>query len=70
MVKVEVTTIGIILPEEILTRLRVKEGDSLLLIEAPDGYRITPFNLDFEKTMSTAAQVMHRRRNALRELKK
>jgi putative addiction module antidote len=74
MVKVKVTTIGssvgIVLPKEILTRLRVKKGDSLLLTEAPGGYRITPFDPEFDKVMSAASKVMRRRRHVLRELAK
>ena len=35
--------LGVILPEEVIDRLRVKDGETLFLIEAPDGgYRLTP----------------------------
>ena len=46
MVKLKVTTVGsssgIVLPKEILTRLKVVKGDSLFLTESPEGFRITP----------------------------
>lgn len=74
MVKVKVTTIGssagIILPKEILTRLRVAKGDSLFLTEASDGIRITPYNPDFERQMKLARKVMSEDRDVLRELAK
>jgi putative addiction module antidote len=74
MVKVKITTIGssvgIVLPKEILTRLRVGKGDSLFLTESPDGIKITPYDLDFERQMLLAHKVMSEDRDVLRELAK
>jgi putative addiction module antidote len=74
MLKLKLTTIGssvgVILPKEALARLRVDKGDSIFLTEDQDGFRITPFDPEFEKTMASARKVMRRRRNALRELAK
>ena len=74
MLKLKLTTIGssvgVILPKEALARLRVEKGDSIFLTEEQDGFRITPFDPEFEKTMASARTVMKRRRNALRELAK
>lgn len=62
---------GVILPREILKKLRVKDGDKLFLTEAPDGsYRITPYDPDFEKHMTAVKEGMARYRNTLRELSK
>jgi putative addiction module antidote len=74
MLKLKLTTIGssvgVILPKEALSRLRVEKGDAIFLTEDKDGFRITPFDPEFEKTMESARRVMRRRRNALRELAK
>jgi len=74
MLKLKLTTIGtsvgVILPKEALARLRVGKGDSIFLTEEKDGFRVTPFDPLFEKTMESARKVMKRRRNALRELAK
>ena len=74
MLKLKLTTIGssvgVIFPKEALARLKVQKGDSLFLTEEKDGFRITPFDPEFEKTMEAARRVMKRRRNALRELAK
>jgi len=74
MLKLRLTTIGtsvgVILPKEALARLRVGKGDSIFLTEEKDGFRVTPFDPLFEKTMESARKVMKRRRNALRELAK
>jgi putative addiction module antidote len=74
MVKLKVTTIGssagIVLPKEVLSRLKISKGDSLFLTESPDGFRITPYDPEFEEDMALARQVMSKRRDLLRELAK
>lgn len=74
MLKLKVTGIGtssgVVLPKEALARLNVGKGDSLYLTEAPDGYRLTPYDPEFEKVMSSARKMSRRYRNALRELAK
>ena len=72
--KLKVTTVGssagIVLPKDVLTKLRVAKGDSIFLTESPDGFRITPYDPEFEEDMALARQVMHKRRDLLRELAK
>ncbi|MBB4199432.1 hypothetical protein CCR94_20245 [Rhodoblastus sphagnicola] len=47
---------GVIIPEEILARPKVAKGDSLYLVEAPDGsFRLTPRDLSFARKMALAA---------------
>lgn len=74
MVKLKITTIGssagVVLPKEVLARLKVAKGDSLFLTESPDGYRITPYDSEFEEDMALARRVMRNRRDLLRELAK
>lgn len=75
MLTFKVTTVGasagIILPKEALAHLRVKKGDTLYLTEAPDGgYRLTPYNPEFERQMSLAEEIMHQDREVLRKLAK
>lgn len=61
---------GVVLPKEILARLRVELGDELFLTEAPGGFSITRNDPGFEEQMKAAREVMARRRSALRELAK
>jgi putative addiction module antidote len=74
MFKLKVTpvgnSLGVILPEEVLARLKVQEGGFLLFTDAPDGYRITPYDPEFEEQMGLARKVMRERRDLLRELAK
>lgn len=74
MLKVKVTTVGssvgIVLPKEALGKMKVSKGDTLYLVEGPDGYTLTPYDKEFEKQMEAADKVMKQYRNALRELAK
>ena len=63
-------SVGVILPREVLARLKVEKGDIVYLTEAADGYRITPYDPAFEQQIDKARAIMKRRRNALRELAK
>lgn len=64
------TSLGVVLPKEALARLKVDKGDSLYLTESPDGFRVTPYDPEFEKIMISAKKMSRRYRNALRELAK
>jgi len=61
---------GVILPKELLARLRVTPGDMLYVTEAPDGVRITATNPEFETQMVLAEQIMREDRDILRALAK
>ena len=64
-------SVGLVLPKEALARLNAKEGDALILTDAPDGgFRVTPGKADFTRQMEAAEKVISRYRNTLRELAK
>lgn len=63
-------SVGVILPSEAVQVLGVAPGEKLFLVEASDGYRLTPYDPDFAKKMKVAERGMKRYRNALRELAK
>jgi len=70
--KLKVTTIGnstgVILPKELLEKLRVSRGDELMVHETPDGIMLTPFDAEFSRQMDIAEKIMRKRRNLLRKL--
>jgi len=71
---VKVTTVGssvgIVLPKEILQQLGVEKGDTLYLTKAPDGVRISPYDEQFAKKLEVFEQVMRENRDVLRKLAK
>lgn len=73
MVEVKVrkfgNSLGVVLPKEVISRLRTGNGEPLFLIEAPDGgYRLTPYDPAFEKKMAKAEDIISRYRNTLHAL--
>ena len=63
-------SVGVILPKEVLARLKLEKGDMLYLTDSPDGMRITPHDPVFEGQMQVARDIMKSRRGVLRELAK
>jgi putative addiction module antidote len=64
-------SLGLVLPKEVIGRLRTAEGEDVFLVEGPNNtYRLTPFDPDFEKKMSKAEEIMTRYRNTLHVLSK
>ena len=59
---------GVILPKELLEKLRVQKGDELQVLETPDGIRLTQFDSEFDRQLDVAENVMRRRRNLLKKL--
>jgi putative addiction module antidote len=59
---------GVILPKELLARLRVGPGDQVFVTEAPDGLRITAHDPDFAVKMEVARKIMREDRDILRVL--
>jgi putative addiction module antidote len=64
-------SLGVVLPKEVIGRLRTGEGEDIFLLEGPNNsYRITPFDPAFEKKMEKAEEIMARYRNTLHVLAK
>lgn len=70
----KITTVGnsagVVLPKEILAKLRVDKGDSLYVIEAPDGILLTPYSPEVAEQMERAEAIMREHRDVLRRLAK
>ncbi|MGD0434113.1 MAG: AbrB family transcriptional regulator [Acetobacteraceae bacterium] len=62
-------SLGVVLPKEVISRLGTTDGAPLFLIETADGgYRLTPFDPDFEMKMRKADDIVSRYRNTLHVL--
>lgn len=61
-------SLGLILPKEMLSKLKLEKGDHLYLTDAPDGMRITSNDPVFSQQMTAARAIMKRRRQVLHEL--
>jgi putative addiction module antidote len=69
---VKVTTVGssvgIVLPKEILSRLHVEKGDTLYITEAPDGVRLSAYDERFARNLDAMERVMRENRDVLKRL--
>ncbi len=63
-------SVGVILPKEVLAKLGVEKGDTLHVIDQPDGVRLTTSDPDFDVQVAEARRMMKKWRNVLRELAK
>lgn len=68
----KVTTVGnstgVVLPKDILEKMKVSKGDSIYLVEEQDGYKITPYNKEFINQMELAEEIMREDRDVLKVL--
>lgn len=69
---VKVTTvgssIGIVLPKEVLERLHIEKGDMLYISETPGGVQLTPYKPEFARVVEAGRRATRKYRNALRKL--
>ena len=61
---------GLILPKEVVDRLKLRKGDEVFLTETTTGYVVTPYDPDFEEQIAIASKGMAKYRNTLRALSK
>ena len=70
--KLKITAIGnsagVILPKELLAKLRLDKGDELYAVETPDGIRLTTYDPVFAAQMEVVEKIMHERRDLLHKL--
>lgn len=70
--KLKITAIGnsagVILPKELLARLRLDKGDALYAVETPDGLKLTAFDPELAAQMEVAERIMREDRTVLHKL--
>lgn len=62
---------GFIIPRDVVVRLGIDQGKSFFLTETADGgFRITPYDPEFEAAMDTVDEIMAEYKDTLRALAK
>ena len=62
-------SIGVDLPTELLTKLKLKEGDKLYVVELPDGnFQLSPHSAHHAEAMAIAREAMHEYRDTFSAL--
>ena len=63
-------SVGVILPKELLSRLKLEKGDTLFMSDAANGVMLTPYDPELDEQIAQARRIMKKRRAVLHELAK
>ncbi len=63
-------SVGVILPKEVLARLKLEKGDTLHLTDTPDGIALTPYQPDLEQQLALGREFMREYRDTFHALAK
>ncbi len=61
-------SVGVVLPKDVLAKLRVDKGDTVTLTETPDGIHLSAFDEEIALQMELAEKIMREDRDVLRKL--
>ena len=64
------TSTGIVIQREMLERLRVQKGDTLFVVETPDGLLLTPYDPEIDEQLQLGREFMSEYRDTFRALAK
>lgn len=64
------TSTGVVIPKEMLKRLKVGRGDTLFAIETPTGYLLTPYDPEVEEELQIGRRFMQKYRETFKALAK
>jgi putative addiction module antidote len=63
-------SVGVILPKEVLARMKVEKGDTVFLTEAANGITLTPYDPDLEAQLKAGREFMREYRDTFHQLAK
>ena len=63
-------SVGVILPREILARLKLEKGDMLFVTDAPGGVTLTPYDPALAEQLELGREFMREFRDAFHHLAK
>ena len=63
-------SVGVILPKEILARLKLEKGDSVFVTDAPGGVTLTPYDPALDEQLALGREFMRDFRDTFHQLAK
>ncbi len=63
-------SVGVILPKEVLARLKVEKGDTLYLTEAANGVTLTPYDPSVDAQIEAGREFMREFKDTFHQLAK
>jgi putative addiction module antidote len=64
------TSVGVILPKDLLARMKLEKGDTVFITETPEGLTVTPFNPEVAEQVEAGRAFMREYRDTFHELAK
>ena len=63
-------SVGVVLPKEMLARLKVEKGQSVYVTETPEGFVLTPYDPALTEQVEAGRQFMREYRDTFHQLAK
>ena len=63
-------SVGLILPKEILARLKLEKGDTVFVTDAANGVNLTPYDPSLEEQLELGREFMREYRDTFHQLAK
>ena len=63
-------SLGVVLPKELLARLKLEKGDTLFVTDAPGGVNLTPYDPAVEEQLALGRGFMREYRDTFHQLAK
>jgi putative addiction module antidote len=63
-------SVGVILPKEVLARLKLEKGDTVFMTETPEGCALTPYDPTLEEQLVAGREFMREFRDTFHQLAK
>jgi putative addiction module antidote len=63
-------SLGVVLPRELLARLKLEKGDSLFVTDTPGGVALTPYDPALEEQLALGREFMREYRDTFHRLAK
>ncbi|MBI3101180.1 MAG: AbrB/MazE/SpoVT family DNA-binding domain-containing protein [Burkholderiales bacterium] len=63
-------SVGLVLPKEALSRLKLQKGETVFLTESAEGFILTPYNPALEEEITAGREFMREYRDTFHQLAK
>ncbi|WP_341889008.1 AbrB/MazE/SpoVT family DNA-binding domain-containing protein [Variovorax sp. YR752] len=63
-------SVGVILPKEVLARLKLEKGDTVFMTEAANGVTLTPYDPSVDEQLQLGREFMREYRDTFHQLAK
>jgi len=63
-------SVGLILPKELLARLKLEKGDTVFVTEAANGVNLSPYDPSLDEELALGHEFMHEYRDTFHQLAK